>query len=1019
MGRDIGTNVYSNNFEPQVMGLLDARTRVDTKADLTKTDTWTSADGNTYVPVGIRVSVTDDSTSGNNGVYMLMSEDYAIASNWMKIGSGGSAEFVMVDLSSINAIPGTYSPDKYIHGEFAKIIDATANNLPFFVFTFDATAGLFATSCVTDGTEIMLTILYRDEIWLINFDGGNYTVAKADMGGSSVSSNVKVLTTANLIDSSRTSAVQISLADISTLRSATDKDVFVYNGVIGGMTTTIPMTITFTQPPATALQMVISYAFIDRTYYIAVSATDTTQKDVLYADAPREMANGSGGGSSTSNVKVLTTPDLLNASRTSSIQLSSSDVSIWKSLQLGKDLVIYSGSAGNITQYIPLSISRIASGNIESNVVSFMFSNSMYLINISTTNLTTYTASKPTKAEGSGGGDSSKLYTTTLNLGDISTRDNKAPSDAERVEVDNIISKVQEGYTILSVQNDVGVNDSNSRYSVVGVTLSEDRKEIWMQVVDQWNVLTISYNKKVLGAPFYCYYLQKKTEIVELPSDASANMPYENGDYNGSNQGFANKIREISINPTNNYVLKFSPNGYYTVINPYRASSYAGFYLSASEGETYHIYTSITTTDSSYTIQSEGSYELKQDQLVSGKNIKTINGQSLLGSGNIAISGSGGGSSEAAYLTTLDLWGTITSDPLSQDEYDEIINIFNKWKAGIPIVVSMRDYYNGILNISTNRGDITEKSTISFSITRDDKIEIWKVLMKVGSSWERVYKNLPTEISLYDIVAENATDLLTSNGEELYDSIMMLDSIVSSGTGEPIYANYFDSLGGYYPISIRDTFPSFVVNYSGREFQINYQINGNNTITYSVTDVTKYDLSLDVRISNNKIQYRIHEVAPNGYICFYRKKRCRNSITNRPHVNKYTIPDFYFSSKIGTLGFPAIEKKYMIPASNAQLNTWTDFPMEVLKVFSTNSTTSVGFTGTVHATSCNKDTATNNWDKWVTVLNMGLAYNVVNPNFINGIKENNAYPTDIIQSGDMVKFKCRLMVPYELRYTMY
>lgn len=923
MGRDIGTNVYSNNFEPQVMGLLDARGKAATKADLTTTAQWTSTDGNIYAPKAILVAVTDDPIASNNGLYMLKGDDYSVASNWMQIN------------------------------------------------------------------------------------------------GENTPSNVKVLTTANLVDSSRTSAVQISLADISTLRSATDKDVFVYNGVIGGMTTTIPMTITFTQPPATALQMVISYAFIDRTYYIAVSATDTTQKDVLYADAPREMANG-GGGSSTSNVKVLTTPDLLNTSRISTINLSAADIAIIKGLLVGKDIVVYSGNVGAGKFYIPLNIANAGSNNIQIYQTTVLMGGVIYTFTINTTNLTTYTASKLTKKEGSGGGDSSKLYTTTLNLGDISTRDNKAPSDAERVEVDNIISKVQEGYTILSVQNDIGVNDSNSRYSPIAVTLSEDRNQIWMQVVDQWNVLTISYNKKVLGAPFYCYYLQKKTEIVELPSDASANLPYENGDYYGNNPEFASKIREISINPTNNYVLKYSPTGYYTVINPYRASSYAGFYISTSSGESLHIYTSITLSDWSYTIQSEGSYELKQDQLVSGKNIKTINGQSLLGSGNIAISGSGGGSSEAAYLTTLDLWGTITSDPLSQDEYDEIINIFNKWKAGIPIVVSMRDYYNGILNISTNRGDITEKSTISFSITRDDKIEIWKVLMKVGSSWERVYKNLPTEISLYDIVAENATDLLTSNGEELYDSIMMLDSIVSSGTGEPIYANYFDSLGGYYPISIRDTFPSFVVNYSGREFQIDYQINGNNTtITYSVTDVTKYDLSLDVRISNNKIQYRIHEVAPNGYICFYRKKRCRNSITDRPHVNKYTIPDFYFSSKIGTLGFPAIKKKYMIPATDAQLNTWTDFPMEVLKVFSTNSTTSVGFTGTVHATSCNKDTATNNWDKWVTVLNMGLAYNVVNPNFINGIKENNAYPTDIIQSGDMVKFKCRLMVPYELRYTMY
>jgi len=38
--------------------------------------------------------------------------------------------------------------------------------------------------------------------------------------------------------------------------------------------------------------------------------------------------------------------------------------------------------------------------------------------------------------------------------------------------------------------------------------------------------------------------------------------------------------------------------------------------------------------------------ETKQNTLISGTNIKTINGNSLLGSGNITISGGGGGSSD-------------------------------------------------------------------------------------------------------------------------------------------------------------------------------------------------------------------------------------------------------------------------------------------------------------------------------------------------------------------------------------
>ena len=40
----------------------------------------------------------------------------------------------------------------------------------------------------------------------------------------------------------------------------------------------------------------------------------------------------------------------------------------------------------------------------------------------------------------------------------------------------------------------------------------------------------------------------------------------------------------------------------------------------------------------------------KQDNLVSGTNIKTINSQSLLGSGNIVISGEGGGGVQNVFI---------------------------------------------------------------------------------------------------------------------------------------------------------------------------------------------------------------------------------------------------------------------------------------------------------------------------------------------------------------------------------
>ena len=52
----------------------------------------------------------------------------------------------------------------------------------------------------------------------------------------------------------------------------------------------------------------------------------------------------------------------------------------------------------------------------------------------------------------------------------------------------------------------------------------------------------------------------------------------------------------------------------------------------------------------------------KQDNLVSGTNIKTINSQSLLGSGNIVISSEGGGGVQNAFIQETE--PEITSDSL-------------------------------------------------------------------------------------------------------------------------------------------------------------------------------------------------------------------------------------------------------------------------------------------------------------------------------------------------------------------
>lgn len=133
MGRNKGTNSYSNNYEPHVAGVLDARTHITGGADnLTKSETWVSDDGNIWIREGIRVSVTQDTDSTKNGIYLLLDDDYTQANNWLFIGSnsgGGSTDSKVYEttFNFRNAIDGnrTITPEE--QDELNNILNKYAN----------------------------------------------------------------------------------------------------------------------------------------------------------------------------------------------------------------------------------------------------------------------------------------------------------------------------------------------------------------------------------------------------------------------------------------------------------------------------------------------------------------------------------------------------------------------------------------------------------------------------------------------------------------------------------------------------------------------------------------------------------------------------------------------------------------------------------------------------------------------------------------------------------------------------
>lgn len=190
------------------------------------------------------------------------------------------------------------------------------------------------------------------------------------------------------------------------------------------------------------------------------------------------------------------------------------------------------------------------------------------------------------------------------------------------------------------------------------------------------------------------------------------------------------------------------------------------------------------------------------------------------------------------------------------------------------------------------------------------------------------------------------------------------------------------------------------------------------------------DLGLDVRINRDKttkkqvVQYRIRQYVGNGYICFLRKKKCSNSRADYRR-NKYTVPKLSFSNG---LEVDAIDV-FAIPCNRANLNEWTDFPNFDAYIAGSNTIPNERFyfKGNVHCKPCVFHPATGSANKRTAVLHCGLQYLVLNPNFVNGILENNAKPKDVLMSGDMVKFKVRLQCVntnnfasgYNLIYSIY
>lgn len=182
---------------------------------------------------------------------------------------------------------------------------------------------------------------------------------------------------------------------------------------------------------------------------------------------------------------------------------------------------------------------------------------------------------------------------------------------------------------------------------------------------------------------------------------------------------------------------------------------------------------------------------------------------------------------------------------------------------------------------------------------------------------------------------------------------------------------------------------------------------------------TGHNLNIDIRIRRTDssaqyphqqyLQYRINEIVENGYICFLRKKRCSNSKMNQI-TNKYTIPYFSFNHA-GNGPTLAYDERTIIPVdSYVKVGEWNTFP-DNIDMYIKKTNDSIYFTGDVHANPNEFVVGSTGTgvSKHTSVLKIALQYCIINPNYVNSIKENGKIPMSILESGNLAKLKARLM----------
>ena len=131
MARYKGIFKASANYEPQVAAPFDARMLVEAKADLTAAETWQQGNGASWAYAGMMVAVAADQNAKNNGVYLLLANDYSVEANWRKCADIADIENLQDQINNLE-ISGGGSLDVEVDSE-SELPETGDENTTYYV----------------------------------------------------------------------------------------------------------------------------------------------------------------------------------------------------------------------------------------------------------------------------------------------------------------------------------------------------------------------------------------------------------------------------------------------------------------------------------------------------------------------------------------------------------------------------------------------------------------------------------------------------------------------------------------------------------------------------------------------------------------------------------------------------------------------------------------------------------------------------------------------------------------------